>query len=320
MIFAIFSTLFLFSLCPLAANEMFQWGTEERQVLYQARDENKPIVLAFIGADFCPWSQKMIDEILGNPAFVNKMSLKAVLWQCVLHADGNAKEDLIRHKYKIEECPTVLLLDPQGREFARFGYMPSDALSFAEELIEVIADFKEICISLQGPLHQFDANKWRELYIKTKQFSSADFKKLVLERGVQEDPGTDLLLEKYAFLLEKNTLKNRAVRSCRQKLLQKDPDNRFGTHFKIALADFHKLSAKSSKHPQKILRPLLRYLQRFEEKDKKNAWRAQMAIAQFLYSMHIKDGALEFAKKAEKNVSESAKESIVEFISHVQLH
>jgi protein disulfide-isomerase len=320
MLLAIFSTLFLSFLCPLAANEMFQWGTEEARVLHLARGENKPIVLAFIGADFCPWSQKMIDEVLGSSAFVNKMCPEAILWQCSLHADGNAKEDQMRHKYKIEECPTLLLLDPQGREFARFGYLPLDALSFAEQLIETIVDFKEICSALQEPAHKYDAKKWQELYGKTKQFSSTDFKKLVLERGVQEDTGTDLLLEKYIFLLEKNKLKDRAVRSCREKLTQKDPDNRFGTQFKIAMADFHKLSAKSTKHPQKILRPLLRYLQRFEDIDKENAWKAQMAIAHYLYSLHIKDSALEFAKKAEQNVPEATKGSIAEFISYIQSH
>ncbi len=315
----IISTLILVlsSFASLAASEpVMHWTTEEGTVLDQALCENKPIVLALVGKDFCPWSQKMIGEVLSQVSFVEKMKNQAIVWQYPLYAEGDLKEERIREKYKIDECPSILLLDPKGREFARFGYLPLDANGFAELLLETIEDFKEICIALEENQGKNDARKWLEFYRKAKQFSSADFKKMVLERGVKEDSGTDLLIEKYIYLLEQNKLKSPAVQVCKKMLIERDPENRLGTHFKIAMAEYHK--SVKAKTPKKALKPILRYLERFEEKDKENVWNAEMVIANYLFAQHIKEKAIAYAKKAYEHAPDFLKESIASSISYME--
>jgi protein disulfide-isomerase len=319
----IFSMLlfFLTACVSLWGNDpLAHWCMEEADVLNQARQNNKPIVLAFVGRDFCPWSQKMIGEVLGQETFVEKIKPQAILWQYTLHAEGNSKEDRMREKYKIDECPTILLLDPKGREFARFGYLPLDKQGFADQLLEVVADFKEICLALDEHRGKNDANAWLEFYRKAKQFSSIDFKKLVLERGVQEDPGTELLIEKYAFLLERNKIKSPAARECKEMLIQRDPENRHGTHLKIAMAEFHKSASaeNAKKSPRKVLKPLLHYLELFEEKDKDNIWNIEMVIANYLFGAQKKESALEYAKKAYIHAPETMKESIAASIAFIE--
>ncbi len=292
--------LFFFTVCvSLWGNDpLANWCMEEADVLNQARQKNKPIVLAFVGKDFCPWSQKMIGEVLGQETFVEKIKSEAILWQYTLHAEGNSKEDRMREKYRIDECPTILLLDPKGREFARFGYLPLDKQGFADQLLEVIADFKEICIALDENRGKNDANAWQEFYRKAKQFSSIDFKKLVLERGVQEDPGTELLIEKYAFLLEHNKIKSPAARECKAMIIQRDLENRHGTHFKIPRwRKFPQICKcakceKKSKKSVKASFALFFISEHFEETDKENIWNIEMVIANYLFGAQKKKRAL----------------------------
>src|SRR3977135_2383930 len=138
----IFSTLFfLLIACRVVSatqsTNVEYWHTEEMHVLNKACDENKPIVLALIGPE-CPWSQKIKEEILDQEAFVEKISPHTILWQYVFPVERNAQEEDMRRRFKIHTCPTILLLDPQGREFARFEYERMDASAFAVRLLDVI--------------------------------------------------------------------------------------------------------------------------------------------------------------------------------------
>jgi hypothetical protein len=322
MMHLIFSTLVIFlsiSASVRAGDLLMPWCREETDALQRASEENRPIVLAFVGADFCPWSQKIIGEVFAQSVFLEKMQQRAVLWQYALQAEGNSKEEQMRKRYKIEECPTILLLDPKGREFARYGYLPLDAEGFADRLVETIADFKEICAALDAPEGKEKTN-WQELYRKAQQFSSMEFKKLVLERGIRENGGSDLLVDKYELILKDHKIRSTVAREWKKMLLQKDPDNHLGLHFKMAMAEFHKCCAghKVKKDPKKALKPLLHYLEHFADKDKENVWNAEMTIAQYLFAAKKIEHALAFAKKAKEHAPEAMKEGIGAAIAYME--
>jgi protein disulfide-isomerase len=313
---AIFSSLLLFFSAMLSAQE---WCTEENAVLSRAAAENKPIVLACIGSDLCPWSQKMYDEILSQNIFSSAMKEETILWLCCLRADGDAKEEKFREKYKIEECPVLLLLDPKGREFARFEYLPLEPQIFADHLLETVSDFKEVCIALTEKRGKKDPVLWQELYHKSQRFSSLDFKKRVLERGIAEDPGIDLLLEKYALVLQQNGQKSSLAKTCKKHLIARDPDNHLKVHFKIAMAEFH-AALHSKKNSKKVLKPLMHYLAHFQDKDQENIWNVEMAIAQFFFNENRKPSALDYAKRAYSHCPESMQEEIAASIAYIASH
>jgi protein disulfide-isomerase len=261
----------------------------------------------------------MEEEVLSQQAFMEKIVPHALLWSHPLHADGSLGEKRLRDKYKIEECPMLLLLDPRGREFARYGYLPLDPVNFAEQLVDTMEDFKEICLALNEKEPK-NAAYWMELYQKAKQFSSSDFKKLILERGIQEDSSDELLLEKYALLLEQNGIKSHFTKKCKKKLLEQDPENQQGTHYKIAMIEFHSAlnEKKISRHPKKALHPLLGYLKRFQDKDRDNAWNAEWTIANYFLGLKSKKKALEYAKRAYSHSPEDAKENIAKSIAYME--
>lgn len=322
MIFSILLFLSSYLYMAQANAGVENWCIDEMHILETASHENKPIVLAFIKMDDCPWSQKMKEEILYAEEFIKKMRPHVLLWHYFLHSGANPQEEAMRKKFKIDTCPTVLLLDPHGREFARFGYQPLDAQAFGGYLLDVISDFKEICAALDGRHPKDESIKWKDLYHKSKQLSRPEFKKIILEKGIKEDPSADLFLEKYLFLLENNKLKDKVVKECRQMLIDRDPKNHLGTHFHIALAEFHKLNdrEKTKKNLQKTLSPLLCYLQLFEEKDTENAWRVEMVIANYLLSRQKLESALAFAQKAYQHAPEAMKNTIAEWISSTNIN
>lgn len=314
-----FSTLLLFFISisnALYPNLEKNGYAQEKKVLEEAQKENKPIILAFLRED-CPWSEKMKMEILDHSDFKETIHDKALFWKILLGSQESLNGVRLREKFKIDKCPMILLLDPKGIEFARFDDLTIDAKAFAARILQVTSDFRGICRALDKNEDPCEAKKWEELYQKAKQLSSTEIKKIVLERGLKEGGGIDLLLEKYVFLLESKKLKDKSVRECREQLLRRDPENRFGTHFKIAMADFYKLddSRKTKKNPKKALRPLLHYLHCFETKDKENAWKAQWAAARYLFAVSMRERALSFAQKAHQQAPEEIKESIAEWIT-----
>ena len=256
-------------------------------------------------------------QALNREEFTQAMAAQALLCQYTLHGEGDPQEEGVRKHFGIDCSPTLLLLDPQGIEFARFGYLAFDPSKCARCLLKVISDFKEICAALDKKNKKRSTENWLELYRKADQLSCKTFKKMVLDRGIAEDLGTTLLWEKYLLLLKEKGLKSKEVKSCRKQLIQKDPQNQQGIHFKIALSDFHTL-IESKKKPEKVLRPLVEYLMRFEKKDRQNAWRAQIEIARYLTGLKRYQNALEFARKAYLYAPESIKESINEEIVSIQ--
>ena len=46
-----------------------QWQIEEKEVLQTAQRENLPVVAVFVGGKWCPWSEKLRQDVLQNPYF-----------------------------------------------------------------------------------------------------------------------------------------------------------------------------------------------------------------------------------------------------------
>jgi hypothetical protein len=310
------SVLYLFCLCFITA-AYTQGKIEEITVLENAQEENLPIVAVFLNSD-CPWSKKLHQEILGSRQFLEKINPEAILW--MIDLQGKEEDKIFLQKYHVQRCPLFLLLDPKGKEFARFEYVPMDGAGYGEIIIEQIENFQEICTALDRNDHHFEEEKWQELYQKAKKLSAPCFQQVILERGVRAEKGTYFHLEKFATLLEKNKLKNAQVLKAKQRLLARDPENALGTHFKVAVLEFQKIASrhKPKDRPEKAIMPLLRYIHKFRKKDCENFWKSEWMIAEFLFTKNFIDIALEHAETAYSASPETIKPQIAEMISFMK--
>src|SRR5262249_1045674 len=145
-----------------------------------------------------------------------------------------SEESALKQKYHVEEFPQILLLDPRGKEFARFGLISMDAVEYADKIVETIEGFEKICSSLSVKWDVFEEGYWIDLYRKAKQLSIPYFAKAILERGCKKERGTFFNLEKFEKCLKSCKLGDSKVLKMKIDLLKKDPDNKWGTHFKVA--------------------------------------------------------------------------------------
>lgn len=310
MLFRIFINCFLISLFSVCYCEE-QWQIEEKEIFLSAMEENVPIVAVFLGGEWCPWSKKLREDVLKNPLFTSKVEKEALFWEISLEKEF--QDDAMRQKYNIVECPQILLLDPHGKEFARFGYLPLQASAYGDEIVSFIEDFNEICTALDQKENGFDEARWKDLYLKAKKLSAPCYSQVILERSLKKEKGTFFHLEKYAALLQTLKIKNPAVRKMKTQLLAKDPN----AHFKVAVLEFQKLAAKS-KSKEKAIKPLTRYVHLCGKKDPENLWRAELMIAEYLYSRKLLPQALEHAQASYEVAPESAKAQIAQNIAHMQ--
>lgn len=278
--------LLFFITCLVSSLNCAQpWQREENKIIQTAQRENLPIVCIVTQSD--PWSQKLQEEVLNHPDF----HLDAIVWKV-------ASEDGFREKYRIEAAPVILLLDPRGKEFARLNYMPMDAADYVYEIHTLINDFEEICVALDQKEASFNEEKWIDLYQKAKALSFPNYKLVILEKGLKKEKGTFFHVEKYIAMLEKRKSRHPEMKKFKKEILERDPENRLGTHFKIAVAEFEKLASKQKGEERlgRPLKPLYQYIEKFQGKDPTNLWKAEMFVAEYLFEKHKVKEALEHAR------------------------
>lgn len=295
--------------CFVYSNNLSMDAESAQEIFDKAKQENLPIIALFLRGPECLWSQKWDQEIFTSDAFRQRIKKEAILWRI----DPNEAQQL----YQLQESPQLLLLDPQGKEFARLKYKPADPLSYAEEIIDLIDQFEQICFALNSS-NEIDEQRWKELYQGAQKLSVPYFKQMIIERGMQKEKEHFFHLEKLAFLIEKYKLKHPQVIKAKKNLLDRDPDNRLGIHFQVAVLEFQKIASSLKPHQrkEKALRPLFRYIRHF--KGEKNVWKAELLIAEFLFLKNYRSQALEYAQTAYRKAPKEVKEQVAETVELIK--
>jgi len=109
--------------------ESSDWLTDYSAAAKKARDEKKPILMLFTGSDWCPWCIKWEKEAFSTQEFKDYAKKNLVL----LFVDFPDKKplpkaqqranDALQEKFKIEEYPTAVMLDSNGKKLGAFNYL-----------------------------------------------------------------------------------------------------------------------------------------------------------------------------------------------------
>jgi protein disulfide-isomerase len=124
-----FATILLLTLTLGLHAETSGWLTDFSAAKKKAKEENKPILMLFTGSDWCPWCIKWEKEAFSQTEFKDYANKNLVL----LFVDFPDKKplpkaqaranDALQAKFKIEEYPTVVLLDSDAKKLGSFNYM-----------------------------------------------------------------------------------------------------------------------------------------------------------------------------------------------------
>ncbi len=102
------------------------WVNDLSKAKALAAEQKKDIFLDFTGSDWCGWCQKLEAEVFSTKAFLEEAAKSFVL--CSLDfpkqkpnpaAEANKK---VLQDYKVAGFPTILLMDAEGKVYARTGY------------------------------------------------------------------------------------------------------------------------------------------------------------------------------------------------------
>lgn len=273
------------------------------------------MLIAFLGASDCPWSEKLETEVLNNKEFASSIISDLVIFK--VHAGKDTK---LKEKYEIREYPFLVLIAGSGEQIARIHYLPLSSKDLGAYLKELLFDFQLIKMSIENRyLNEMPFEQLKVLYQKAERLENEGFKAALLEKGLQRDLGGFFLMKHYISLIEKGTMHDFKVLKLRHKILGRDPKNEHGTHLKVALAEFEALMKKSKK-VHRTIRPLLNYTHEFGKKDKENLWKVEMMIAEYLFTHSEVEEALLHAELSYAAAPETAQGDVARSVSYFKTH
>lgn len=123
------------------------WSSDFAASQKKAADEDKVILVDFTGSDWCSWCIKLNEEVFDHDAFKNGVKDKFVLVELdyprdksKLSEETQKQNEELQKKFSVSGFPTILLLDSEGKPFARTGYQaggPEKYLTHLDELVAV---------------------------------------------------------------------------------------------------------------------------------------------------------------------------------------
>lgn len=117
-----------------------EWLTDVPTALARAKKENKAVLLDFTGSDWCPWCIKLRKEVFDQFDFALYANANLIMVEVDFPNRKPQTLALIKAntelaaKYGIEGYPTVILLNYEGQQIGRTGYVPGGTKAYIAEL------------------------------------------------------------------------------------------------------------------------------------------------------------------------------------------
>jgi thioredoxin-related protein len=117
-----------------------QWTENYPEALARAKQEHKPVLLDFTGSDWCIWCKRLHEEVLSQTPFADYARDHLILVELDYPQDKTQTEELKKQNAKLSEqfsvtgYPTIVMVDAEGKELGRTGYMQGGAKTFVREL------------------------------------------------------------------------------------------------------------------------------------------------------------------------------------------
>lgn len=124
------------------------WSTDFEAAKKTAAEKKLPILADFSGSDWCGWCIKLDNEVFSKKEFKEFAKDNFVLFLADFPRKKQQDEKVkkqnadLSKKFSIEGFPTVLLMDAEGRVFARTGYERGGTGAYIEHLKKLISGRK----------------------------------------------------------------------------------------------------------------------------------------------------------------------------------
>jgi protein disulfide-isomerase len=114
-----------------------------------AKSTSRPLLLAFIGADWSISSLKLDREVFDQAEFTDNSKYNFLLCKLHFYQTQERSPEIVRQneelatKYRVQEFPTLVVLSPDGREIGRLRYIPGGVKAFAAAVNAIVAKSRQ---------------------------------------------------------------------------------------------------------------------------------------------------------------------------------
>lgn len=296
--------------------QCFAWETNFEEAEKLAQSQDRPLLIAFLGPNWCPCSDQLEEEVLNSEPFLAALKDQVIFLKVEIQEDY--EENFLAEKYRIESCPSLVLIESDGHEIAVLDYLPLGGQEFGCYINEMLANYYLVeDLTQKKSLCNLQLDELKSLYTQAGKFADTTFKQALLEEGLKVDQGPYFLLQQYGHLLAENGVQNRKAKVLRNKIIARDIDNEQGYRRQIALMDFETL-ANARLGTKAVVKPLIDYLRKFGTVDTENAWEIEMKISKYLFSKDQIEEALKHANASLKVAPESARNEIAKSVEYLK--
>ncbi len=129
----------IFALLPFSSSAT-EWLTDLPTALARAQKEKKVVLLDFTGSDWCGWCMKLKAEVFDTMEFGAYAAGNLILVEVdfprrkTLGTQQLIANEQLASKYDITGYPSIVVIDPNGRELGRCSYMAGGPTAFAGHL------------------------------------------------------------------------------------------------------------------------------------------------------------------------------------------
>jgi thioredoxin-related protein len=117
-----------------------EWTDDLKAAMASAKATGRPIIIDFTGSDWCGWCIRLHDEVFSTAEFKQWAARSAILMiadfprKKSLAAEVKAQNEGLAQKYPIEGYPTIVVIDANGKELARSGYLDGGAKAWIGDI------------------------------------------------------------------------------------------------------------------------------------------------------------------------------------------
>lgn len=305
-----------------------EWLENYDEAVQLSNRTEKPIVMVFLGSDWCGWCKRLEKEVFRSEAFAKATSDKLIFLKIDfplrtrLPGWQQEQNEQLKDKYDIRGFPTLIILDEKQQQIATAGYQKGGGQKYADYLLKIIEEYRNYRANLSHVNDpNIDATALERMYQHAHELGQQDDIDQILKAGMTSNDRSFFLKEKYRLRVQKGLIHDPQTKKLRQQLLTSDPDNTKGCHYDVAVIDFEVLAENLEVNdgpPEPVVKPLLQYIDQFGSQDKDHLWRLQMTVSQtFLRKKKIAE-ALQYAKASLASAPKTMKPDIERAINNIE--
>jgi len=120
------------------------WLTDFKEAKAKAGQLNRPIVALFTGSDWCPPCMRLHKEVITKSEFLDYAAKNVVLLEVDFPMKKKQSEEQkkanheLEEKYGVEGYPTMVVIQPSGKESGKVDFAGEDAKEFIAKLDKTV--------------------------------------------------------------------------------------------------------------------------------------------------------------------------------------